>query len=282
MAAGSLTLGGNLSIALGPLGRNGEALGSLNTSGTVAAMYSYSKTRGLFGGISVEGSVIVERQDANQQAYHSPVNARMLLGGVVDPPEWASYLVHTLESCTGMPGGRKWIQDERADGTYAFGGLTSSAAELTPSFQKKKTLSSWLSEVFPWGKRKGSGYHCESQEEVSRTQHRRERVTDWDQDVPSSPLDPPFEFNNPRPRLNQTISHSSSGATQTIRYSRSSSVAALRSDANLRKRDSKTNRLQSSVTSRLSTRPELNQQNQGVGCAIALYDFKALEVIYHD
>ncbi|THH00728.1 hypothetical protein EW026_g1855 [Hermanssonia centrifuga] len=39
MAAGSLTLGGNLSIAIGPLGRNGEASGALNTSGKVAAMF---------------------------------------------------------------------------------------------------------------------------------------------------------------------------------------------------------------------------------------------------
>ena len=39
MAAGSVTLGGNLSIAVGPLGRNGEALGSLNTSGKMAAMF---------------------------------------------------------------------------------------------------------------------------------------------------------------------------------------------------------------------------------------------------
>lgn len=38
MAAGSLTLGGNMSLALGPLGRNGEASGSLNTNGKVAAM----------------------------------------------------------------------------------------------------------------------------------------------------------------------------------------------------------------------------------------------------
>lgn len=38
MAAGSLSLGGNLSIALGPLGRNGEASGSVNTKGKVAAM----------------------------------------------------------------------------------------------------------------------------------------------------------------------------------------------------------------------------------------------------
>lgn len=41
MAAGSLTLGGNMSIALGPLGRNGEAAGALNTNGKVAAMYIF-------------------------------------------------------------------------------------------------------------------------------------------------------------------------------------------------------------------------------------------------
>lgn len=39
MSAGSLSLGGNMSIAVGPLGRNGEASGSLNTSGKIAAMY---------------------------------------------------------------------------------------------------------------------------------------------------------------------------------------------------------------------------------------------------
>jgi len=51
MSAGSLTLGGNLSIAVGPLGRNGEALGSLNTKGKVAAMFSYSRTKGSDGSI---------------------------------------------------------------------------------------------------------------------------------------------------------------------------------------------------------------------------------------
>lgn len=38
MAAGSLTLGGNMSLAVGPLGRNGEASGAVNSSGKVAAM----------------------------------------------------------------------------------------------------------------------------------------------------------------------------------------------------------------------------------------------------
>lgn len=39
MAAGSLTLGGNVSLAVGPLGRNGEAAGAVNTKGKIAAMY---------------------------------------------------------------------------------------------------------------------------------------------------------------------------------------------------------------------------------------------------
>jgi SH3 domain-containing YSC84-like protein 1 len=39
MAAGSLTFGGNMSVALGPLGRNGEAASSVNTSGSVAMMH---------------------------------------------------------------------------------------------------------------------------------------------------------------------------------------------------------------------------------------------------
>jgi lipid-binding SYLF domain-containing protein len=160
MAAGSLTLGGNMSLALGPLGRNGEASGALNTNGKMAAMYSYSKTRGLFGGVSVEGSVIVERQDANFQAYDSPVTARMLLGGAVDPPDWASPVIKTLEACTGMPGGREWINDLNpgaSGATYAFGrGTASSGSRVdTPSFlQKKKKADapvfpppSWLSDT---------------------------------------------------------------------------------------------------------------------------------------
>lgn len=39
MSAGSLTLGGNVTIALGPLGRNGEAASSVNSSGKLAMMY---------------------------------------------------------------------------------------------------------------------------------------------------------------------------------------------------------------------------------------------------
>ena len=60
MAAGSLTLGGNMSLALGPLGRNGEASGALNTNGKIAAMYVQkpSSPQIVLTGISFAGIVI--------------------------------------------------------------------------------------------------------------------------------------------------------------------------------------------------------------------------------
>ncbi|KAI5984147.1 hypothetical protein EDD15DRAFT_2375518 [Pisolithus albus] len=76
-----------------------------------ATMYSYSKSRGLFEGVSVEGSVIVEQQDANALAYNQNVTAKMLLSGMVPRLEWASSLVRTLEACTSIPGTRRWIND---------------------------------------------------------------------------------------------------------------------------------------------------------------------------
>ncbi|WVW79425.1 hypothetical protein I302_101394 [Kwoniella bestiolae CBS 10118] len=136
MSAGNLTLGGNLSVAVGPLGRNAEGSGSVNSKGHLAAMYSYSKTKGLFGGVSVEGSVIVERQDANRLAYGGNPNAKQILSGTFDPPEWAHVLIDQLEKSTGMPGGQTWINEPRereygsperkgrgsgSGGGYAFG-----------------------------------------------------------------------------------------------------------------------------------------------------------------
>ncbi|KAF8271880.1 hypothetical protein EI94DRAFT_1719698 [Lactarius quietus] len=192
MAAGSLTLGGNMSLAVGPLGRNGEASTALSTSGKVAAMYSYSKTRGLFGGVSVEGSVIVERQDANAQAYRSDVSAKQILSGSITPPEWAQSLIHTLEARTGTPGGRSWVQDGRptSDSQYAFGGISSSNAEAPQSSRKqqRKTHNSGSFPPDSWGtpKNTGSYFGPPAEEAVSGS------VWDYDQ-APRIDDPPPFE-----------------------------------------------------------------------------------------
>ncbi|KAH8711961.1 hypothetical protein GQ44DRAFT_731014 [Phaeosphaeriaceae sp. PMI808] len=95
--AGSLTLGGNVSIAAGPVGRNAEAAGAASLKG-VAGIFSYSKTKGLFAGISLEGSGIVERRDANEKLYGRRWTARELLSGQVPPPPAAEPLLRILNS----------------------------------------------------------------------------------------------------------------------------------------------------------------------------------------
>ncbi|CDS82102.1 related to YSC84-protein involved in the organization of actin cytoskeleton [Sporisorium scitamineum] len=101
MATGSLQLGGNLSVAVGPLGRSAEASGSVNTRGRVAAMFSYSKSKGLYGGISVEGTVLVNREDANVKAYGMyGKNPKQILSGAVERPPWATGLIQTIDRFT--------------------------------------------------------------------------------------------------------------------------------------------------------------------------------------
>jgi SH3 domain-containing YSC84-like protein 1 len=93
----SVTLGGNLSIAAGPVGRNAEASGAANFK-SIAPVFSYSKTKGLFAGVSLEGSILFERRDANRKFYNAPVNAKQLLTGQVPPPPGAEPLYRILNT----------------------------------------------------------------------------------------------------------------------------------------------------------------------------------------
>ena len=95
--AASITLGGNVSIAAGPVGRNAEAAGAASLKG-VAGVFSYSKTKGLFAGVSLEGSVLIERRDANEKMYSGRITASQLLEGAVPPPPAADPLMRVLNS----------------------------------------------------------------------------------------------------------------------------------------------------------------------------------------
>ena len=86
-----------MSIAAGPVGRNAEAAGAASLKG-VAGVFSYSKTKGLFAGVSLEGSILIERRDANEKLYNSRITARQLLEGGVRPPPAAEPLMRVLNS----------------------------------------------------------------------------------------------------------------------------------------------------------------------------------------
>lgn len=117
MDHGSITLGGNVSVAAGPIGRNAEASGTASLK-NVSAVYSYSKTRGLFAGVSLEGSVILERFDANKKLYGHKVKTRDLLNGAVPPPPAAEPLYRALDTKSLGAGGRFGHMD---DGYTGFG-----------------------------------------------------------------------------------------------------------------------------------------------------------------
>ena len=87
----NVTLGTNLSAAVGPVGRTAEANVALQ-----AAMYTYSISQGLFAGVSLEGAVIATRDEANAEYYGKPVNAKDILAGKVRPPAGARKLLEVL------------------------------------------------------------------------------------------------------------------------------------------------------------------------------------------
>lgn len=93
---GSVTLGTNVSVAAGPLGRNAEAAGTASLK-LVLAVFSYSKTKGLFAGVSLEGLGIVERREANRKFYGHNCKAVNILRGEVEAPPECESLMRVLE-----------------------------------------------------------------------------------------------------------------------------------------------------------------------------------------
>lgn len=88
---GNVTIGADVSAAAGPVGRAAEA----DVTPT-AAIYSYSRSQGLFAGISLEGAVIGTRKEANARYYGRPVSANDILHGRVAPPAGARRLRSAL------------------------------------------------------------------------------------------------------------------------------------------------------------------------------------------
>ncbi|MDD5712944.1 MAG: lipid-binding SYLF domain-containing protein [Smithellaceae bacterium] len=75
---GKFTLGADASIAAGPVGRQAEASTDVNFK---AEIYSYSRARGLFAGLAVQGAVIQLDYDANNAYYGAAVNTDELFKG---------------------------------------------------------------------------------------------------------------------------------------------------------------------------------------------------------
>lgn len=76
LSVNNFTLGGDVSVAVGPVGREAKA----NTDYQLKSeVYSYSRARGLFAGLTIEGAALAVDHKANALMYNTKANARQLL-----------------------------------------------------------------------------------------------------------------------------------------------------------------------------------------------------------
>jgi lipid-binding SYLF domain-containing protein len=96
--ASKVKLGGDASAAAGPVGRDASA----DTDATLRAeILSYSRARGLFAGVSLEGSTIRPDNGDNRRVYGKKIPARdIVLSGKVPVPPAAEQLISTLNAKT--------------------------------------------------------------------------------------------------------------------------------------------------------------------------------------
>jgi lipid-binding SYLF domain-containing protein len=92
--ASKVKLGADATVAAGPVGRDAEA----DTDATFRAeILTYSRSRGLFAGISLEGSTLRPDNEANERIYHKRIGAReIVLHNEVAMPRSAELLINTL------------------------------------------------------------------------------------------------------------------------------------------------------------------------------------------
>jgi lipid-binding SYLF domain-containing protein len=96
--ASKVKLGGDASAAAGPVGRDSSA----ETDATLRSeILSYSRARGLFAGVSLEGSTIRPDNGNNERVYGRKIPARdIVLSGKVPVPPAAQQLISTLDAKT--------------------------------------------------------------------------------------------------------------------------------------------------------------------------------------
>lgn len=86
-------LGADASVAAGPVGRNAAASTDLKMN---AEILSYSRSKGVFAGVSLDGAVMQADKSGDKAMYGDEVNRHEILDGKVAVPASARALVEEL------------------------------------------------------------------------------------------------------------------------------------------------------------------------------------------
>jgi len=99
LLSSEFALGADASVAAGPVGRHAEG----NTDWKMRAqVLTYSRARGVFAGVSLNGAVVKQDKNSTREFYGHFVTSKAALTGEVDPPAAANPFLTTLA---------KWAQE---------------------------------------------------------------------------------------------------------------------------------------------------------------------------
>jgi lipid-binding SYLF domain-containing protein len=87
LLSSKFTLGGDATVAAGPIGRTASAKTDASMH---AEILSYSRSRGVFAGVAIEGGTLREDDSANQDLYGKTMTNRAILAGDVPAPSGAA------------------------------------------------------------------------------------------------------------------------------------------------------------------------------------------------
>jgi lipid-binding SYLF domain-containing protein len=95
-------LGADASVAAGPVGRSAAAGTDLKLSSEIL---SYSRSKGIFAGVSLDGAVVQSDKSGDQAQYGDDVTIHQILEGQVRVPSSARPLIHELRAYRGAASG---------------------------------------------------------------------------------------------------------------------------------------------------------------------------------
>ena len=93
-------LGADASAAAGPVGRDAQGMTDLTMR---AQVLTYSRARGLFAGVSINGAVIRQDKDDTRAFYGKMISFRSILNGQIEPPKDSMALLYAVEKWAPTP-----------------------------------------------------------------------------------------------------------------------------------------------------------------------------------
>ncbi|MEJ7747294.1 MAG: lipid-binding SYLF domain-containing protein [Luteimonas sp.] len=135
---GKFTLGADAGVAAGPLGRNASTATDAEMK---AEIWSWSRARGLFAGVALDGAMLAIDDAANQSVYGNGTTPRMIFEGRIATPASNAIVDYrdSLEEATATARGRRGTTQARTTAAVRTAADPAPAAATSPVVEPQPT-----------------------------------------------------------------------------------------------------------------------------------------------